>query len=264
MATVTGLTAERMQQIEGQSVIGGSIVGGHLILQKFDGTTIDAGALPAGPTGAPGPPGGMIPGEVRMWSGATLPVTATWGKWVWADGAIYQVATYPVAAANIDNAWRTFGGASNPPAGQFRVPDLRGLVPAGLDAMPGGTRANRTTRSIAITLAGKTGEETHVITLAEVASHSHGVTVGNPTVNDPGHWHRLVNNGGTTAEENDHFAEIGRGVMTISGETQGTYVATTGITVTGGAVSESSRGSNNAHENMQPTVFVPYIVKLDG
>lgn len=264
MATITGLTAARMLSIEGQSVISGAIVGGHLILTKYDGTTVDAGALPPGPTGAPGPPGGMIPGEVRMWSGATLPVTATWGKWVWADGAIYQVSTYPVAAANIDNAWRTFGGASNPPAGQFRVPDLRGLVAAGLDAMPGGTRANRTTRSIAITLAGKTGEEQHVITLAEVAAHTHPVTgTVNVTITDPGHSHDLVNNGDVTGAP---YAEIGRSVTAQSGETGRTINKVTGITASGSlsSASASSVGSNNAHENMQPTVFVPYIVKLDG
>ena len=54
-------------------------------------------------------------------------------------------------------------------AANFRVPDLRGLAPVGIDAMPGGTRANRMTRSVAITLAGRAGEETHIITIPEMA-----------------------------------------------------------------------------------------------
>lgn len=45
MATVTGLTAERMLEIEAGSVVDGDINGsGHLILTKHDGSTIDAGS----------------------------------------------------------------------------------------------------------------------------------------------------------------------------------------------------------------------------
>lgn len=45
MATVTGLTAERMIAIEAASVVGGSVDSGtgHLLLETHDGTIIDAG-----------------------------------------------------------------------------------------------------------------------------------------------------------------------------------------------------------------------------
>src|SRR4249919_2778659 len=101
MATITGLTAERMKEIEDASVVDGDVVGGHLILTKFDGSTIDAGAVtgPPGPTGPAGPASiSAIPGEVRLWPGSVLPLLADYGKWVWANGAIYVVATYPKAA----------------------------------------------------------------------------------------------------------------------------------------------------------------------
>ncbi|HXQ38041.1 MAG TPA: hypothetical protein VN843_28800, partial [Anaerolineales bacterium] len=55
MATVTGLTAERMLTIEGASVVSGEVVGDNLILTKHDGSTIDAGDV-RGPAGAPGAP----------------------------------------------------------------------------------------------------------------------------------------------------------------------------------------------------------------
>jgi len=46
MATVTGLTATRMEAIEAASVVDGEIdVNGHLILTRFDTTTIDAGYM---------------------------------------------------------------------------------------------------------------------------------------------------------------------------------------------------------------------------
>lgn len=44
MATITGLTAERMREIEAASIVDGTInASGHLILTRYDGTQIDAG-----------------------------------------------------------------------------------------------------------------------------------------------------------------------------------------------------------------------------
>lgn len=55
MATITGLTAERMIEIEDASIVDGEILGGHLILTRHDGTQIDAGSV-IGPEGPEGPP----------------------------------------------------------------------------------------------------------------------------------------------------------------------------------------------------------------
>lgn len=54
MATVTGLTAERMIAMENATVIDGDVVGNNLILRTRDGTTIDTGNVrgPIGPSGA--------------------------------------------------------------------------------------------------------------------------------------------------------------------------------------------------------------------
>lgn len=56
MATITGLTAERMLEIEAASVVDGDVVGNDLILAKHDGSIINAGNVrgPAGPTGPMG------------------------------------------------------------------------------------------------------------------------------------------------------------------------------------------------------------------
>lgn len=54
MATITGLTADRMLAIEAESIVDGEVVGDHLILTKHDGTQIDAGVV-VGPPGLPGP-----------------------------------------------------------------------------------------------------------------------------------------------------------------------------------------------------------------
>lgn len=244
MATITGLTAERMLEIEGSTVVSGEIVGNHLILTKFDGSTVDTGALPAGPQGPVGPAGGQIPGEIKMWPGRALPPVGDFGNWVWADGSVYLVATYPDAAAYIAPEWRTFAGASDPGVLNFRVPDLRGLVPAGMDQMPGGARANRLTRSVSIVLAGRSGEEIHTITIPEMPTHGHAVT-------DPGHVH--LNSKARSVSDAQGGAG---GVVPLQANDQPTTSAKTGITI-------ANAGGGIAHENMQPTVFVPYIVKLD-
>ena len=77
MATITGLTADRMLEIEGGSVVDGEVVAGNLILTKHDGTTIDAGPVlgPQGPQGPVGPASiSSIPGEIKLWPNTVLPV----------------------------------------------------------------------------------------------------------------------------------------------------------------------------------------------
>lgn len=56
MATVTGLTADRMLEIEAASVVDGDIVGDNLILTKHDGSQVNAGNV-RGPAGPQGPVG---------------------------------------------------------------------------------------------------------------------------------------------------------------------------------------------------------------
>lgn len=274
MATVTGLTAARMQEIEDASVVDGEVVSGNLMLTKHDGSQINAGPV-IGPPGPVGPSGTGIPGEIKLWPGLALPVEASYGLWTWANGGVFNVADYPLAAAHIDPLWKTAYGQSDPGAGKFRVPDMRGLVPAGLDQMPVGretipvnARANRVTRAVAITIATKTGEETHVVIVPEMPSHSHradgaGGTGGTTAAADRSldHLHNAVTNGVFYGPAGNNWQPIATSPIgaTIMGWAQ-----------TGGADRSidhlhgiSANGGGGAHETMQPTVFVPYIVKLD-
>ena len=58
MGVITGYTAERMLEIEQSTVVDAEVVGDELILEKRDGTTINAGNI-KGPQGDPGPLGGI-------------------------------------------------------------------------------------------------------------------------------------------------------------------------------------------------------------
>jgi microcystin-dependent protein len=327
MASVTGLTAARMIQIEAQSVVDGDVVSGNLILTKHDGSTINAGSVigPAGPVGPSGPMG--IPGEIKLWPGAALPNPAQYGHWAWANGDIFDVSAYPVAAANIAPAWKTANGLPDPGAGKFRVPDLRGLVPVAPDAMPtGAARANRVTRPEALTQAARTGEEKHVVSTSELPSHTH-VFHGDVMPNHDhgfngtplpvhGHAGSTFSGSGSTGPESGHthksfqaspgvrwsqnntatggglvINDINNGTgstapSTLDPSTGQSTGHTHGVSVSGGVTvatvsagtpagdvvdasagtpsgSNDPTGSGTAHENMQPTIFVPYIVKLD-
>jgi len=224
--------------------------------------------------------GGAIPGEIRAWSGAVVPPLASYGHWVWADGAVYSATTYPQAAANIATQWKTHNGKADPGAGQFRVPDLRGCVLTGLDAMPGGARANRISRAAAATIAAVSGEEFHTLSVAEQAAHNHGVSdPGHAhSISDPGHghnygnlynWGRYCGNSGTNGVPNYITGGNPGSDAGFDGQ-HGTIYGNTGVAGTGigiyGAgtgISIGNSGGGGAHENLSPSTFVPYIVKLD-
>jgi microcystin-dependent protein len=287
----------------------------------------DTGMGPAGAAQAKG----SIPGEIKLWPGTTLPDVNKYGKWVWADGSSYSSVTYPEASANIAPGWKTFGGLADPGAGNFRVPDLRGLIPGGMDQMPGGTRANRVTRAAAITIATLTGSEYYTLAVTDIPSHNHGAATGA----EAAHTHTVTT--GTESADHSHVTTTGgasAGHVHYSGSANGSvggwvssqycYLTTpfgggstvifpsgstgvadtqarnmdrdasafanyasgahqdhahtgtsggrnvghthSGTTSAGSSHSHSisAQGGGGAHENMPPTVFVPYIVRLDG
>jgi microcystin-dependent protein len=126
----------------------------------------------------------------------------------------------------------------------FNIPDLRGRVPAGLDNM-GGSAANRLTNAgsgITGTTNGATGgAETVTLTTAQLPAHNHPVT-------DPGHTHTVPS---TPILQGASAAATGIG----GGGTTTTSSATTGITV-------GNTGSGNAVNNAQPTIVLPYILRV--
>jgi len=108
----------------------------------------------------------------------------------------------------------------------FNLPDCRGRVLGTT-----GSGAGLTARS-----AGQTaGAETHTLTEAEMPTHTHGIT-------DPGHTHSIP-------LRSEGFADMGPDDDVSQGSGYNTGSSTTGITI-------NSAGSSNAHNNMQPTIFI--------
>lgn len=123
MATVTVFTAERTAEIEAQAIIGGEVVGDDLILERFNGTTFNAGHV----RGDPGPADltewldiADPPGTPKPYEHNVLPPQHGWCN----AQTEYDGLTYPKLAAIFGTGAACVNGACAD--GNFRLPDHRG------------------------------------------------------------------------------------------------------------------------------------------
>lgn len=129
MATVTGYTAQRMQQIEDQSIIDGNVVSGELILVQRNGTTINAGNV-RGPQGDTGTTGGIAEAPSD-----DIPYSRRNGAWVPdkvhqapSDGRLYALRNGDWT--RIDRPWKLeFSHAGPTPPAGFSTGALAGINP---------------------------------------------------------------------------------------------------------------------------------------
>ncbi|MET4721679.1 microcystin-dependent protein [Bradyrhizobium japonicum] len=139
----------------------------------------------------------------------------------------------------------------------FNVPDLRGRVIAGKDDM-GGSAASRLTSSYfggnGAALGSVGGSESHNLTIAQLAQHSHA-----NTLSDPGHSHDSfgVNSAraaaGTISAGGVIFVQLNNG----DDGNMVTDTKTTGITI-----NNVTAGSGNAHNNTQPTIILNKLLRV--
>jgi len=150
-------------------------------------------------------------GSIIAYGGATEPA-----GWIFCCGQEILRADYE---SLYDVIALRYGGASS---GYFRVPDLRGRWPAGLDT--GQSEFNN--------LGVMGGTKTHTLTTAEMPAHLHGVTVN----------YRAA---GSVTPAAGTFA-----------------VPTTSSTVGfDRAMSTSNQGSGGAHNNLSPFTVINYIIR---
>jgi len=105
---------------------------------------------------------GIPAGILVPFAGSTAP-----DGWLLCDGSAVSRTTYSGLFAVIAGTYGAGDGSTT-----FGLPDLRGRMAMGLDNT-GGTSANVVTAETADTLGSTAGEEKHILTEDEMASHSH-------------------------------------------------------------------------------------------
>lgn len=150
------------------------------------------------------------------------------------------------------------------------LPDWRGRVPGGLDSM-GNSASGRITDAVlgtdSDTLGGAGGAQTHALIIAELAAHDHNVAL-----TDGGHRHFGVANVTLAALDTTALTSSNQvvkasndsdsGSTTLYGTSTDATIGRTSSATTGITVGEDTIGSGTAHNNLQPTVLIPFFIKL--
>ena len=204
MASVSGKTSIKLDELINDTIVDGELVGGHLILRSRGGAEIDAG---------------IVTGDSAAVL-ATMPV-----------GYVY-ISVTPTSPATL------FGGTWEAIA--------QGRVLVGQD--PSQSEFN--------TVEETGGEKTHILTSAELPSHTHSINHDHAaftSASDGNHTHTLerktaagtstgVTRGGTTASADG---------TTAAGGTHTHSIDVPAFTGTSGAT-----GSGTGHNNLQPYLVV--------
>tara|TARA_S200002703_G_scaffold36695_1_gene31758 strand:- start:478 stop:1356 length:879 start_codon:yes stop_codon:yes gene_type:complete len=178
-------------------------------------------------------------GMLVPFAGASAP-----GGWLLCYGQAVSRTTYAALFSAIGTTYGSGDGSTT-----FNVPDLRGRVIAGQDDM-GGTSADRLTDQTdgidGDTLGATGGAETHTLTEAQLAAHRHLMFkdgAGNLDGN-----HNLDSSSQVLAQNNSFGSGDEKYALVRSSDE-----ADVGRT--------NSVGSDEAHNNVQPTIVLNYIIK---
>lgn len=198
--------------------------------------------------------GGTAPtGSILDYAGTTEPA-----GWLFCYGQTVSRTTYSDLFAVLGTTYGAGNGATT-----FGLPDLRGRVVAGQDDM-GGTSANRLTGvSGGIngdTLGGVGGLETHTLTTAQLASHTHAVDPPATATDSQGsHSHTIEgganwgSSGGWGISEDSTASSNGQ----LNTDASGAHTHTVNIA----SFTSGAGGSGSAHNNVQPTIILNKIIK---
>ncbi|QXO13179.1 minor tail protein [Arthrobacter phage DevitoJr] len=211
MATIITYNPTRTLAIEQKTVVDGSVNGsGDLILEHRDGTTFNGGKVqaPKGPTGTSRP---VPAAQVMLYAGTTPP-----NGWMFCDGSAVSRTNFP----DLFNILGTLYGAGDGST-TFNLPNLKGRVPVGLDS----------TQTEFEILGRLGGEKKHLLTVAEIPSHTHGVL-------------------GYSGKTSETFTGSG-GRISASDSTLITFDMSTSSVIT-----------DREHNNLQPYISMNYIIAL--
>jgi microcystin-dependent protein len=172
--------------------------------------------------------GGGAPGIISQFAGSVAPV-----GYLLCDGTAVSRTTYSSLFDTIGTAYGTGNGSTT-----FNLPNFQGRVPVGVGTAPSGNGVT------AKALAGTGGDETVVLTIPQIPSHTH---IQNP------HSHRQtignVDDGNWTGASNQNPPADGPNAFYTGSVTEST------------TATNQNTGGGQAHNNLQPYVVVNYIIK---
>ena len=168
----------------------------------------------------------VIPtGVISPFGGTTAPT-----GWVLCYGQAISRTTFSALFAVAGTTYGSGDGSTT-----FNVPDIRGRVVAGQDDM-GGASANRLTGQTGgvdgDVLGGTGGAETHTLDISEMPAHDHDVN----TIAQ-----------GESTNHSSGTVPTGHNTLTTGGSPNANSISTT--------------GGGGAHNNVQPTLILNYIIK---
>ena len=226
-ATLDGVTSAIQTQLDGKAAsshthAAADITSGVLATARLGTGTASTSTFLRGDGTWAAAGGGSAPiGMIAPFAGSTVPT-----GWLLCYGQNVSRTTYAALFAALGT---TFGSGSG--STTFGLPDLRGRVVAGLNNMGGTSASALNAQSWSSTLGqfGVGGSQSHTLSTVEMPSHSHSTIAY-------GYFNAYVANQALNAVQN---------------YTQG--FVTTGAT--GG-----SGGVTSAHNNVQPTMVLNYII----
>ena len=98
------------------------------------------------------------------------------------------------------------------------------------------------------------GAKTHVLTTAQMPSHTHVQNAHAHTITDPGHVHALL--GGVLDDTTAPLLGPDASTSNATTFTDGMVAATTGIIINNTTAVNQNTGSDGAHNNLQPYITV--------
>lgn len=187
-------------------------------------------------------------GAIVDFAGATAPE-----GWLLCGGQSISRATYADLFAVIGTTYGSANGSS------FNLPDLRGRVTAGRDFSNGGTADRLTDATMApdgASLNASGGAETQALTEAQMPAHTH--TLSGTAASAGAHTHTVATGTSDSIfEGSGASAVIRKGTATDTTSSAGSHTHT----LSGTAV---STGGGDAHPNVQPTIILNKIIKVQN